>query len=69
MVFWAVLLTWAAMFSLGMVYQSSRPYNPITWEVPTTGGGIMLVVPKDYSVVPVLNEHSRPYMRPTDQEG
>jgi hypothetical protein len=62
------LLTWAAMFSLGMAVK--QPCDHTTpYQVPTVGGGTMLIVPEGWYAVPVLNEYGRPYMRPTDEEG
>jgi len=62
--------TWAAIFSLGMAYQASRPCDHIKpYQVPTVGGGTMLIVPEGWYAVPVLNKHGRPYMRPTDEKG
>lgn len=66
----ALFCTWAAMFSLGIVYQASRPCDHTKpYQVPTVGGGTMLIVPEGWYAVPVLNEHGRPYIRPTDEQG
>ena len=62
----AILLT--ASFSLGRSYQKNNQ-EFIYHHINVVGGGVALVVPGKWNVVPVWDKYGRNYIRPTDQEG
>ena len=58
----------AASFSLGRSYQKNNQ-EFIYHQINVVGGGVALVVPSEWNVVPVWDKYGRSYMRPTDEDG